>query len=283
MEILGRLVIASSFILSSFAAITAVGQPIFLQSKVVSEKRDDSRHYILPLGRIKLDRSLGRDMPATYKRMDGEFASTVWELTSEENIREARERVQTYLDSQQQEVLFSCSSRDCGESFAWANSMFNEPQLYGNDRTQSLWAIKDKGARRYHVYYLIERPNRRMYFYRESLFVPDLELDERVIKRLLEEQGYLILGEVVVGDDGRADFSVVMGKLIDHGKNITPQLLVVHRHGAAQQLEGLAEGLAAQLKEQGMAVTVRDAGNLTPRLEAPGSIWVEWVAPDWKP
>jgi len=283
MDILGRLVIVSVFVLASVSTLTAVAQPVFQQSRVVSEKRDDSRHYILPLGRIKLDRSLGRDMPATYKRLDGEFSSTVWELTSDENIREARDRVQVYLDTSQQQMLFSCSSRDCGESFAWANAMFNEPQLYGNDRTQSLWVVKVQGARRYHVYYLIERPNRRMYFYRETLFVPDLELDEKVIKSMLDEQGYLILGEVIVNSNGKPDFSVILEKLLHHGKVIKPELLVVHRHGDALNKDGLAEGLATRLKEQGMAVIVRDAANLTPRVEAPGSIWVEWVAPDWKP
>ncbi|HAG95096.1 MAG: hypothetical protein CMK83_16360 [Pseudomonadales bacterium] len=282
MDILGRRAIVLSFLLTSLAAMAASGQTIFQSSEVVSEQRDESRHYILPLGRIKLDRSLGRDMPATYKRMDGEFSSTVWELTGGENIQEARDQVQSVLESAQYELLFSCFSRDCGESFAWANAKFNEPMLYGNDRTQSLWVVKDRGARRYHVYYLVERPNRRRYFYRETLFVPELKLDAQVIASMLEEQGYLILGELVI-KEGMPDFSLVVEKVTRHAGDVKPELLVIHRHGEAQALAPVAEVLQAQLKAKGLDVPVLDAANLAPRPDAPGRVWVEWVAPDWEP
>ena len=268
--------------LASFTQPAAAVERIFQQAKIVSEKQDDQRHYLLPLGRVKLDRALGRDVPSEYKRLDGMFESVVWELTGNLTIAEAKALTEEYIGSAKFELLFACFSRDCGDSFAWANSVFGEALLYGNDRTQSLWVVKDKGQRRYHVFYLIERPNRRSYFYEETLFVPDLTLDESVIRELLKSQGHVILGEIPF-HDGAADFNPVLEKLLPHVAAIPPQLLVLHRHNSALEQTGLAQQLKQALQSKGVQVDVKDVANLAPRVSAPGNAWVEWVMPDWKP
>jgi hypothetical protein len=282
MSVFGKAVFLFVVFLACFTQPAAAVERIFQQARIVSEKQDDKRHYLLPLGRVKPDRALGRDLPAEYKRLDGAFESVVWELTGNQTIAESQAQVQDYIDSTKFELLFACFSRDCGESFAWANSVFNEALLYGNDRTQSLWVVKDKGQRRYHVFYLIQRPNRRAYFYEETLHIPDLALDESVIRDLLKQQGHVVLGEVPF-HDGAADFTPVLDKLLPHVAAIPPKLLVLHRHNSALEQTGLAGQLVQVLKDKGIEVEVRDVANLAPRTSAPGNAWVEWVMPDWKP
>lgn len=278
----GKLALLGVLYLASFTLPVAAGERVFQQAKIVSEKKEDNRHYLLPLGRVKPDRALGRDLPAEYKRLDGIFESVVWELTGNQTIAEAKAQVQEFLDKAKFELLFACFNRDCGDSFAWANSVFGEALLYGNDRTQSLWVVKDKGQRRYHVFYLVERPNRRSYFYEEALYIPDLALDESVIRDLLKNQGHLILGEIPF-HDGKADFAPVLDKLLPHVTSIPPRLLVLHRHNSALQNTNLINELKQALKSAGIEVEVVDVANHAPRASAPGNAWVEWVMPDWKP
>ena len=142
--------------------------------------------------------------------------------------------------------------------------------------------VKDKGQRRYHVFYLVERPNRRTYFYEETLYIPDLALDESLIRQLLGNQGHLVLGEVPF-HEGKPDFAPVIDKLLPHLATIPPRLLVVHRHDSALQRDDLADGLRQSLRAAGITVEVRDVANLAPRVSAPGKAWVDWVDPDWKP
>lgn len=286
MGILSKLIIVTAFFgfyivgMGSEAKANPT-ERLFSQSKMLSETRHENHHYLLPLGRVKLDRSIGRDVPSRYKRLDGDFRATVWELTGGESLEEYQGRVNAYINEQRLEPMFQCAGRDCGESFSWANSVFKQATLYGNDRRQTLWVVKDRGVQRYHVFYLVERPNRRIYFYEESLSVPDLVLDETVIRELLGHQGYLILGEVVF-EAGKPDLTIILDKIKRHKAAISPRLLVVHRHGNGQ-FSNVAEQLKQELAAAGLDFTVEDLGNRAPRAEAPGSVWLELVDEAWRP
>ena len=275
-----RLVLCG-LLMASGASLALTTERIFQDARIVDEERSDDRHYLLPLGRVKYDRSLGRDVPARYKRMDGEFEAIVWELTGGEPLPEAKQRIDAHLEDPRFELLFQCQSRDCGESFAWANSVFEKPILYGNDRSQNLWVIKDVGAQVYHVFYLVERPNRRKYLYEETFKVPDLILSDSVIKEALERDGYLILGEIPV-NAGAPEFADLIERLKPHVKAVPPQLLVIHRHGSANQVPML-EPLRKALAQAGIEAQVEDLGNSAPRPHAPARAWLEWVDPEWQP
>lgn len=286
MSILRKLTVFAAITFTAIPVSGYSGEHFFPQAKVIAERGQENHHYLLPLGRVKRDRDLGRDVPSSYKRLEGRFSSTLWELERDFPLREAREIVTTKLDVPGYEILFSCEGRDCGESFAWANSVFDQAKVYGNDRSQSLWTVRDRGAQRYHVFYLVERPNRRTYFYHESLEVPDLALDADVIQQLLEQQGYVVLGEVMIRDGREPDFGLVVEKIKKHGSQLAPELLVIHRQGdigeVAQSLS-LQKSLVSALADIGVQAQVEDVSNLAPRADAPSSIWVEWVNPDWKP
>lgn len=278
---LGKLIFVTLFFGVSAWVQANTTEKIFLQAKVIEQSSKQDRQYHLPLGRVKFDRSVGRDVPSRVKKLDGEFGFVLWELTGDVSLPEAQKQVESHLADARFEQQFFCRGRDCGESFAWANAIFQQPNLYGNDRNQTLWVTKDKGAQRYHVFYLVERPNRRIYFYEETLFVPDLVLDASLVKDMLTHQGYIIVGEVVI-EGKQPVLTKVVDKLMPYAGSVSASQLVVHRHGLALEVD--IEGpLKTALKQAGLDFSVTDVRNMAPREDAPGIAWVEWVDPDWKP
>jgi hypothetical protein len=264
-------------------SIANTTERVFSQATLISQQSEENKHYLLPLGRVKLDRSAGRDLPTKYKRLSGDYSAIVWQITSGISLQEAQDQVNEFVADPHFDMLFQCSSRDCGVSFSWANSVFEKPILYGSDRNQSMWVVKDKGARRYHLFYLIERPNRHLYFYEETLYVPDLVLDENVIRTLLQREGRVVLGEILL-QDGKADVTALVDRVAVHAGQVTPELLVIHRHGAQTRDLKLTSLLSNALKKAGIqGVHIEDVANLAPRSDAPGEIWVEWVNPNWVP
>ena len=99
MNILGKRVLFAVLMLGAVASSVFAGERIFPQAKMVSQKSDENRHYLLPLGRVKPDRALGRDLPSEYKRLDGIFQSEVWELTGNQTIAESKALVEAYIES----------------------------------------------------------------------------------------------------------------------------------------------------------------------------------------
>ena len=256
----------------------------FPSAEVISKQQVENHSYILPLGRIKKDRNVDRDLPAEYKRVTGEFTSVVWEITDAVVLKEAQQILKAWVKESQFEMLFQCEKRDCGESFAWANSMFNQPLLYGNDRSQSLWVVKNKVARRYQLYYLIERPNRRIYLYRETLHMPEAALDRESITALHASRGSVIVGELPLVDLDQ-ELAALVSKLTALNVVSEPLLLVVHRHGSAlEQGADVVSKLKKQLAANGFTkAKVEDVANLSPSPDALSHCWVEWVNPDWVP
>ena len=269
-------------LLASWQGFAQSSEVVFQGMKLIEEREAADKHYMLPQGRVKLDRSVGRNIPTKYKRLQGDFSSVVWEITGGVPLEDAVQQVRTFLDNPRYEILFECKSRDCGDSFSWANSVFEQPVLYGSDRNQYLWSVKDAGARRYHCYYLVQRPNGRLYFYEEVLFVPELMLDANIIRERLQRAGRINLGELTV-NKGKVDASVVIERIKPHLSQIEPELLVIHRHGLMMDLD-IKSALESELKKAGLnKVRVEDVKNLVPQADAAGPAWVEWVNPAWIP
>lgn len=276
-------------LLMSSVAQANVRESIFQSVKVIDEQKEDKRLYFLPLGRIKKDTASGRLLPAEYKRLNGQFESVVWELTGGLSLKEARAKVETFVTQPRFKMLFQCEKRDCGESFAWANSIFQQPNLYGNDRAQAMWVLKDVGTRRYHLFYLIERPNRRIYFYEETLTLEDQPLDAEFVSAHLNNTGRVVVGtfplkDVVQEAQAIAETiqSIVSG-LPAHSKGY---LLVLHRHGKALKADPqtIIHALEQVLAKQGITqFQVQDVANLAPNSDAETSCWLEWVNPSWEP
>jgi len=258
-------------------------EKIFPIAQSVGEKTENAVRYLLPLGRVKEDPKVGRIQPSKYKRVDGNLLALTWQLDSSLTLQDARKQIEAFLDNQKVERLFQCEGRDCGESFSWADSIFNQSLLFGSDRTQRLWVIKDRDAVRYHVLYLVERPNRRIYLHEDTIIVPAQMQSAEQALSVLNSRGRIIVAGVPV-KAGKGDFSGVLERLSAWQPEISiPLLLVLHRHGPAVKDQGLLEQLRELLKSQKLAGKVEDVGPLAPDSNAPAPVWVEWVDPDWTP
>lgn len=264
---------------------------LFPGSKQVNTTKQDDHAYLVPLGRVKYDRAMGKNMPTQFKRVRGAYSAQVLKLSDSMTIIEARQRVSAQVTESGDEILFSCEKRDCGESFSWANDVFRQPTLYGNDRTQSLWVTYGSTSGEYRLYYLIQRPNKKTYFFEETVFIdnPVLKagqssiLTADALNRALQHHGRVVMGAVSITDEV-ADYSAVVEAVGDVLASATFDLvLVLHRHGKNKDLASL-EGVKSALSGAGIkAEQLEDVVNHAPSNDGTGPIWVEWVNLSWAP
>ena len=278
-------VLLCTVFLASLATVAAANtlERIFTQASVVDERIEKNVHYLLPLGRVKDDRKAGRAQPSHFERLQGNLSVVTWKLEGALSLQDARQLVLTFLERQKADLLFECQGRDCGESSLWANSVFAQPLLFGSDSAQYLWVIQPREASRYHVLYLVERPNRRLYFHEETLTVPAGEMSAAAAQTALKATGRVVVGRVPVLD-GKANFSDIVTRVAQWKDTISlPPVLVIHRHGETVAMTGLQQQLLDALTSAGVQAQVEDVGPLAPDVDAPGMIWVEWVNTAWYP
>lgn len=265
------------------AVSAATLERVFTQAEQVGQRSEHAVLYLLPLGRVKEDRQAGRVQPSQFERLQGNLTSVTWLVDSALSLQDARKQVAAFLAQHNPELLFQCESRDCGESFAWANAIFNQPILFGSDRNQFLWVIRSRDTERYQVLYLIERPNRRIYFHEETLLVPPGMLSATAASQTLVRSGSVTVGAVPFLQ-GKPDFGPLVTRVAHWQPDISlPPVLVLHRHGAHAADASLSAQLAAELDRQGIKARVEDVGALAPSTAAPGPVWVEWVDTEWTP
>ena len=282
-----RLSIVTLFtVLSGLAPVVVQANTVerlFPEAEQVARRSEKVNPYLLPLGRIKEDRVAGRVQPSKFQRLQGELDALTWRLAGDVTLQDAHRQVAEFIRQQNPERLFYCESRDCGESFAWANGFFQESVLFGSDRAQYLWTFKDRNLSRYHVLYLVERPNRRLYLHEDSLLVPEGMETAGQVALSLDRSGRVRVGAVPFSD-GKGDFSTVVKRVKDWRADVShPLLLVLHRHGPARGSVGLLSQLQKALEEAGLAATVEDVGALAPDPNAGGVVWVDWVNEAWVP
>ena len=282
-----RLLIVTLFTI--FFGLTAAGiqantvERVFPQAEQVSQRSEKGVHYLLPLGRVKEDRKAGRVQPSKFQRLQGDLEARTWKLSDDLVLLDAQRQVEEFLQQQNPVRLFQCESRDCGESFSWANAIFQEPVLFGADRAQFLWVIQDRNQPRYHVLYLIERPNRRIYLHEDSLLVPPGMETADQVALTLGRSGRVLLANLDI-KDGKVDFTAALNRVKQWQDEVKiPLLLVLHRHGSARELTGLVEQLQQAMQAAQLKGDVADAAALAPDANATSLVWIEWVNPDWTP
>ncbi|MBQ0785567.1 MAG: DUF4892 domain-containing protein, partial [Amphritea sp.] len=84
------------------------------------------------------------------------------------------------------EILFQCSSRQCGSSNQWANNYFKVAELYGIDRTQFFLSATTGNMQL--ALYTVKRGNRRVYI-QLDLIAP-LEQTEASLAADLQQLGF---------------------------------------------------------------------------------------------
>ena len=133
-------------------------------SRVTRAERDVASYELL----VSAAEKLGRELRATDTvSITGHRVRALWQLPAGAEL----DRVFAAATQQMMgEELFSCSGRDCGRSTAWANLVFSEALVYGQDRNQRYRVVR-KSATEFAAVYAIRRGNRRVNLMLETLMV----------------------------------------------------------------------------------------------------------------
>lgn len=95
-------------------------------------------------------------------------------INDDSSRREARDYYLNQLSQRHAQILFQCSGRGCGRSNVWANQIFGQATLYGNDEDQDYTVAAYRapdGTVQLVLVYTVTRGNEREYAWVEQLAV----------------------------------------------------------------------------------------------------------------
>lgn len=149
--------LSSLFVLCASATLLAGegGLPVYRGAEIVKSEPLENSYIEIPLAKIYRS---GRGWePEKVETVEGDAIQTLYKIGRNVPMSSVeRFYAQVIQGIEGGEVLYSCQSRACGSSNAWANNFFNDYLLYGPDSSQSLWVVKDVSMH-YWVVYLNRR------------------------------------------------------------------------------------------------------------------------------
>jgi|GEM_PF-4165762 len=125
--------------------------------------------YVLPLGMAK--KVHGRVILDDSKKIIAKVTRSTYELDTTFAFDDAQALVKAALSNL--EILYTCDSQACGVSSFWVESILTAPRIVGLDSYQSVWVASEVGSKAFHVLYLVQRGNRRVYLHYEKAVVVD--------------------------------------------------------------------------------------------------------------
>ncbi|WP_164549017.1 DUF4892 domain-containing protein [Amphritea opalescens] len=133
--------------------------PRFPLSWIVSYSEHNIPEYALATGPMrKIEDVIA---PEQSKGVKGDLTRITYRVPSTHNPEQVFNYYMGLLKNLKAEVLFQCSSRQCGSSSQWANNYFDVAELYGLDRTQ--FFVSAMAGNLKLALYSVQRGNRRVY------------------------------------------------------------------------------------------------------------------------
>lgn len=126
------------------------------------------------LGLDALQKRLGQWGFDQSVRISGTRAASTYQIRDGFSASRLAEELEADIKAHGYTVLFSCLGRDCGRAVQWANRVFQQRLLYGQENEQRYWiAFKEgEGGVRVTLAYASFRTEARQYLHVEQL---DLE------------------------------------------------------------------------------------------------------------
>ncbi len=118
----------------------------------------------------KVGRDLRFDRALT---VSGERSRTVWQLPDGAQLDTVFELASAQLSG---EELFSCAGRNCGRSTAWANLVYSQVLVIGQDRYQRYRVVRSSPTELASLY-VIRRGNQRIHLLLETLSATESTVD----------------------------------------------------------------------------------------------------------
>lgn len=223
--------------------------------------------YRLLLGQLRI---IGNQIRSEEQRLTGQLTRLTYRIPSGYSSRDAYQHFQAQLKSRGAEILFSCSSRDCGRSSEWATDVFGIANLYGVEREQNYLAARlSVDARQYYIaLYTIMRGNQRVYAHLDVVATDSAETTE-VRGRM--SQGVML---TIRGQDFVESLPEALKDFVEKARQASEQevWIVVHTAGnsfseATQRGEPFANRLKLWLVSRGIVeqrIRILAVGPLAP-------------------
>lgn len=121
---------------------------------------------------------VGRELHfSESRRVSGQSARRIWRLPVGAQLDDVYEAVSEQLAG---DVLYSCAGRRCGRSNAWANIVFKDALLYGQDRYQR-YRVVQTSPTELQLVYAVQRGNRRIHLLLETITTVDADLADTAL------------------------------------------------------------------------------------------------------
>ena len=140
--------------------------------------------YQLPLSQITRIQGLLRTQ--NELRLSGDLIRRTWQLSPGNTPDQGFEHVRDQLLRQQANILFECSSRQCGASNLWANQVFGYANLLGVDSTQFYLAAELASG--HMAVYAVRRGNGRSYLHIDYIHVAPSVVEQEAEQMIESEQ-----------------------------------------------------------------------------------------------
>ncbi|WP_432473874.1 DUF4892 domain-containing protein [Amphritea sp. HPY] len=231
-------------------------------SWIVHYQTDSVPDHAMALGPMK--KVEGVIAPELSIRLQGRLTSITYRIPDGHGAADVFDHFLAQLEQQNSEMLFKCSSRQCGSSNQWANNMFNVAELYGIDRSQSYLAARVGDA---HVaLYIVKRGNRRVYAHIDIVQPEQQSADS--IANDLHQQGFSWLA---VDLSSPAKLAEGVKPLIEYLLQNNKDRIVLAGYMAAVQGQSLMDMiLASQANADRVAQLLLEAGVEQDRIETAG-------------
>lgn len=172
MSFLPKSVVALLLLLCSLAAQSASSALVisdYPDARVVFSSQAEANDYVLALGNYKKVRGLWR---VDEQRLSGHLERKTYQLPDHHTALDGYNFFYEQLKKYPLRELFTCQSRECGESNTWANIHFGVLQLYGLDQYQYYGVFEITAPEYAGIYvtlYSVLRGNKRVYVQLEVL------------------------------------------------------------------------------------------------------------------
>lgn len=181
------------------AAVLAMADFLRQPYTTISTQTQTAGEELILLSSIK--KVNGKWRAKKRERFLGRIESSLFEFDSID-IQSVRDDILRYAQQKKWLLAYECQGLGCGRSHAWANEIFKRRRLTGIDATQSYHVWKDPQVEgSWHMTYLIERGDRRIYLYSRALrtttegSASQLADAEKNVQELLKswQQGFAVL------------------------------------------------------------------------------------------
>lgn len=266
----------------SAVAEAAEGLTPYPQAEAEMSKSQPQYKHLMATGRIQ--NKGGQSFPESWLDLtEGDLTETLYRIQSTRDTADILQHYKAQLQQPSRQILFECSSRECGSSSDWANRVFKVSTLYGVDRKQHyIVGRKDEGGwSDYVAVYITERGTGRIYAFVQHYRVKTAALDKKGVRDSLFDQltlnGWVRLPVTADGqfeEGARARLQALVTKLQATSERYW---LVAHHFGkdSQQALQLRSEKAAARLLDAltGLGlpadkVTTKGLGALAPTKDS---------------